>query len=263
MTIKTIPGMFKINDKVIIITGVGLIGSVVLKAIAEAGAKVIFCDINKSKGKEIESEYKKEGLNVSFKELDITSEDSVNEVIDFCISKFERIDSWINIAYPRSQDWGNHNILEYKSWKENVNKHLGGYYITSIKAAEIMKVQGYGCLLNFSSIYGITAPDFKIYEGTDMTNPIAYTAIKGGINMFTKYIAAYYGKYNVRANVIAPGGVFDNQPEPFYTNYKKRVPLNRMARPEDMVGPVIFLVSDASTYITGQVIAVDGGWTIW
>ena len=125
-----------------------------------------------------------------------------------------------------------------------------------------MKQQKSGSIINFSSIYGINAPDFSVYNGTDIDMPIAYAEIKGGINMLTKYIASKYGKFNVRANIIAPGGVFDNQQEIFVKNYENKVPLKRMANLKDIVGPVIFLLSEAASYITGHILIVDGGWTI-
>ena len=125
-----------------------------------------------------------------------------------------------------------------------------------------MKKQNKGSIINFSSIYGVSAPDFKIYKGTELSMDITYAVIKGGINMLTKYLASFYGEYNIRANVIAPGGVFDNQAEKFVMNYTKNVPLGRMALPEDIVGAVIFLMSEAASYITGQILLIDGGWTI-
>ena len=264
LTTRIWPDIFKLDDKVIVVTGAGLIGSKIIKILAEAGAKVIISDIDEQVGERLEDEFKKKNfVDIVFKKSDITKEESVNSIIKYCIKEYNRIDAWVNTAYPQTEDWGDSNITSYSIWKKNVTMHLGGYFISSIKAAETMRKQKYGSIINLSSIYGITAPDFSIYEGTDIKNEIPYAAIKGGINMLTKYIATYYGKYNIRANVIAPGGVFNNQPEPFPSNYKKRVPLNRMATPEDIAGPVLFLISDAASYITGHILVVDGGWTVW
>ncbi|MHA1764672.1 MAG: SDR family oxidoreductase [Promethearchaeota archaeon] len=248
----------------IVVTGAGLIGEAIIEALAQAGAIVIFSRLNEHKGEKLVSDLKKKDLEVNFKKMDVSNENSVDDFIHFCLENFKRIDGWINAAYPRTKDWGNKkNLTNFTSWKENINMHLGGYYLTSIKAAEIMKRQESGSIVNYGSIYGVTAPDFSIYEGTEMTVPIAYSSIKGGINMLTKFIATFYGRYNVRANVLAAGGIFDNQPASFVSNYIKKVPLGRMGTPEDLIGPTLFLISDASKYITGQILLVDGGWTTW
>lgn len=264
LTTKYWPNIFRLDNKVVVVSGVGLIGSEVVRGLAEAGATVVFTDINEEKGKKLEEEYKNLNLYLFFKKMDIANEESVDNFLEECVKKFGRIDAWVNMAWPRTEDYDvKESLFNFDTFKKNINMHLGGYYLTSLKVAEIMKKQKSGSIVNFSSTYGITAPDFSIYEGTEMTNKIHYAANKGAINMLTKYISTLYGSYNVRSNVLAPGGVFDNQPEPFITNYINKTPLKRMARPEDIVGPVIFLVSDASSYVTGHILMVDGGWTIW
>jgi NAD(P)-dependent dehydrogenase (short-subunit alcohol dehydrogenase family) len=126
-----------------------------------------------------------------------------------------------------------------------------------------MAKQRGGAIINLASIYGNVAPDFSIYEGTEMTMPVAYSAIKGGIIALTRYIATYYAHYNVRANTVSPGGIFDHQKPSFVERYSKKTPLGRMARPEEIVGAVVYLASDASSYVTGHDLIVDGGWTAW
>jgi NAD(P)-dependent dehydrogenase (short-subunit alcohol dehydrogenase family) len=124
-----------------------------------------------------------------------------------------------------------------------------------------MKRQGFGSLINMSSIYGLTGPDFTIYEGTQMTTPVAYSAIKGGINNMSRYLASYYGPYQVRVNTVSPGGIFDNQPQQFVENYNKKVPMRRMGSPKDIVAAVHYLLTDEASYVTGHNLVVDGGWT--
>ena len=124
-----------------------------------------------------------------------------------------------------------------------------------------MIIQGSGSLINMSSIYGLVGPDFTIYEGTDMTMPGAYSAIKGGLNNLTRYLASYFGKYQVRINTVSPGGIFDNQPESFVNNYNKKVPKKRMVDPKDIVSAVQYLLTDEASYVTGHNLVVDGGWT--
>ena len=119
-----------------------------------------------------------------------------------------------------------------------------------------------GSIINISSIYGSLAPDFTIYKGTNMTMPAAYSAIKGGINNFTKYLASYYGSKGIRVNSISPGGILDNQDKTFVRHYEEKVPLQRMGKPEDIAPSVSFLLSDDASYITGHNLLIDGGWSI-
>tara|TARA_B100001093_G_C26599082_1_gene915056 strand:- start:529 stop:909 length:381 start_codon:yes stop_codon:yes gene_type:complete len=125
-----------------------------------------------------------------------------------------------------------------------------------------MSKQQNGCIVNISSIYGSLAPDFSIYDGTEMTMPAAYSVIKSGVNNFTRYLASYYGPKQIRVNSISPGGVFDNQNKTFVANYIKKVPLGKMATPKDIAPSVSFLLSDEAKYITGHNLVIDGGWSI-
>jgi NAD(P)-dependent dehydrogenase (short-subunit alcohol dehydrogenase family) len=168
----------------------------------------------------------------------------------------------VNNAYPRTNDWGNKmEDFPFDSWRKNVDLHLNGYYLCCKIALEQMKQQGSGSLINMSSIYGIVGPDFTVYEGTEMTNAVAYSAIKGGLVNLSRYLASYFGSYQVRVNCISPGGIYDRQNETFLKNYNKKVPLKRMGNPEDIAAAVHFLLSDDSAYVTGHNLIVDGGWT--
>ena len=119
-----------------------------------------------------------------------------------------------------------------------------------------------GSLVNVASIYGVVGNDFTVYENTGgMTSPAAYSAIKGGVINFTRYLASYYGKYNVRVNTVSPGGVFDYQNETFVKQFESRVPLRRMAKPQEIAPGVAFLLSDDASYISGHNLMIDGGWT--
>ena len=124
-----------------------------------------------------------------------------------------------------------------------------------------MKKRG-GSIINIASIYGVVAPDFSIYEGTTMTMPGAYAAIKSGIIGMSRYMASYYAPYKIRVNSVSPGGIRDKQPVSFIKKYEKRTPLGRMGTPADVAAAVLYLSADASSYVTGQNIIVDGGWTI-
>lgn len=246
--------MKQIEDKVIIVTGgKGLLGSAILSELTKHGAVCINADINCNKQIE-KGEYF----------CDITNAESVTELINATVSHYGKIDGWVNNAYPRTKDWGKITFSDesMESWRKNVDMHLSGYALCSQLALNQMKAQGFGSLINMSSIYGILGPDFSIYEGTTMNNPSAYAAIKGGIVNLTRYMAAYYGEFHVRVNCISPGGIFDNQNPVFVEKYNKKTPLKRMGNPSDIAPAVAFLLSDGASYITGQNLVIDGGWSI-
>lgn len=244
--------MFSIKDKIIVVTGGnGLLGRKMVSTFRDQGATVIAADIH----------FEMQGEDDFL--IDITDEDSVKNGIVNIVEKYNKIDGWINNAYPRTKDWGlKFENIPLDSWKKNVDMHLNGYFLCCQVVLEQMKRQGFGSLVNMSSIYGLVGPDFTIYEGTEMTTPAAYSAIKGGLNNFTRYLASYYGAYQIRVNTVSPGGIFDNQPESFVTNYNKKVPMKRMGSPKDIVSAVYFLLTDDSSYITGHNLIVDGGWSI-
>jgi NAD(P)-dependent dehydrogenase (short-subunit alcohol dehydrogenase family) len=246
--------LFSCKGKVAVVTGgSGLLGREMAAALLEQGATVYNADIAG-----LSSRKKIRNLR-----LDICDEKSIVEAFSKINKEAKQIDILVNSAYPRTPDWGKKmEDVPFGSWKANLNDHLGGYFLCCREAARYMKKQGGGSIINIGSIYGVIGPDFSLYEGTDMTSPAAYAAIKAGIIGFTRYLASYYGKYHVRANVISPGGVHDRQPKVFVDRYCRKTPLCRMAKPSDLAGAVVFLASDASSYVTGHNLMVDGGLTI-
>lgn len=257
------PDKFSLKDRVVAITGgAGLIGTQICYAAAQAGGEVIIAENNIEQGTKLEEDLCSRGYKAKAYYFDITNEKNIESTISEIINEKNKIDVWINCAYPRTSDWGNKfEDIKSESWKRNIDMHLNGYFLCCQKVFQVMKEQNSGSIINFSSIYGMVGPTFSIYEGTNMTMPAAYSAIKGGIINFTRYLAAYGGKYNIRVNAVCPGGVFDNQDEKFVEKYNSHTPLGRMAMPEEIAGPVLFLASDAASFITGQILAVDGGWT--
>ncbi len=253
--------IFSCSDKVALVTGgCGLIGKEISSALADFGAKVYIADINQ---KEYHLLMKKnDGLK--FVRMDIGSAPSVRKAFLKIALKENRLDILVNCAYPRTADWQDiFEDIRFESWRANLNNHLGGYFLCCQQAAEMMRKRRSGSIINIASIYGMTAPDFGLYKGTNKTMPAAYAAIKAGVIGLSRYLATYYAKYNIRSNVISPGGVFDRQDPGFVRKYKKRVPLAKMAEPQDIAAAVVFLASRASKYITGINLPVDGGWTAW
>lgn len=255
---------FSLQNKVAFITGgLGLIGRNISYAFASAYARTIILDIDDPKGQQIAKEIQSNGYDAQYEHFDVTDLEQCRGKIEALAASYGSIDVWVNNAYPRTKDWGNTvENLEITSWRKNIDMHLNSYSWLSKEVALLMKkMKIAGSIINFGSIYGIIGADFSIYEGTSMTNPMGYAAIKGGIVNVSRYLASYFGPSGIRVNTICPGGIFDNQPEVFVKNYEKKVPLKRMGKPEEIASTVLFLASKASSYITGATIMVDGGWT--
>jgi len=256
---------FKLTHKIAVVTGgAGLIGKVTCQALAEAGAKVYIADKDKKKGKEVEKALTAMGLRTEWIDLDITCEKSIKSTIAKIGGQEGKIDIWINSAYPRTSDSAvKFENVKANSLRKNVDMHMNGYFLCCQHILAVMKKQKKGVLINLGSHYGVLAPNFSIYEKTEMTTAAAYSLIKGGIVNFSRYLATYFAPYNIRVNAVCPGGVSDGQPKTFVQKYNKLVPLKRMAKPEEIAGVILFLCSDASSYVTGQVIMVDGGLSAW
>ena len=252
-----------LENKVVVITGgAGLIGKGFARAVVESGGTAVVADLDVIAGNKVKDEISTDlGTdNIDFVEVDITSRESVTGMIEIIIAKYKAIDALVNNAYPRNKNYGSKfEDVTYEDFCENVNLHLGGYFLMS---QEIVQ-QERGVIVNIASIYGFMAPRFELYENANFTMPVEYSAIKGGLLSLTKYLASYLGKHGITVNAMSPGGVHNNQSESFVTQYSKRAIIgNRMAEPDDLTGALIFLLSDASRYITGQNIVVDGGWSI-
>jgi len=241
-----------LKDKVIIVTGGGgLLGKEFIKNLKSKGATAINADIN------AETNFKKNTLNI-----DITSEKSIINAIKLISDFYGKIDGLVNNAYPRTEDWGTKfEDISFDSWKINVDIQMNTTFLFIQKIMpELLKTKG--SIVNITSIYGVVGNDFSVYENTGIGTAAQYSAIKGGIINFTRYLASYYGKQGIRLNCVSPGGIFDNQNPIFVANYEKKVPMKRMGHPDDIAPAVSFLLSDEAKYITGQNLIVDGGWTI-
>lgn len=257
--------MLDFSGKTAIVTGAcGLLGKEFSRAFLECDANVILCDINEEQGIILQNKFNLEYDNRSlFFPMNITSEIDLQSFIQYCKKQSFSIDILVNNAYPRNNNYGNDfKLISFKDWRENIDMHLNGYFNVIQKISMVMMKQNKGNIINIASIYGFLGPNFSLYEGTSMTNPAEYSAIKGAIINFTRYLSTYLAP-NIRANCISPGGVFDKQNQMFVDRYNKLTPMSRMANPDDIATVVLFLASDLSKYITGQNIVVDGGWSVW
>lgn len=241
-----------LRDKVIIITGgCGLIGRAIVDDIQKKGGIVINADIS------VETDMEK-GLY----HLDISDDTSIISLVRQTVEIYGRIDGLVNSAYPRTKDWGAFfEDIDLASWRKNVDMQMNSCFVLCQATLRVMAEQGFGSIVNIASIYGVVGNDFTLYEEYGGTSPAAYCAIKGGIINFSRYLASYYGKKNIRVNCVSPGGIFDNQHPSFVERYCAKVPMKRMGNPDDIAPAVSFMLSDEAKYVTGQNLVVDGGWT--
>lgn len=266
---------FSLKGKVAIVTGgAGIIGSHFCKGLASAGANVAVVDINIESAEVLVAEVK-ENYGVKAKAIccDLTNEQSVKEMVQAVLNEFGQIDILHNNAAGKSSNlnafFAPFEDYDLEQWKEIMNTNLDSMFLVAKHVGKVMKEQGTGgSIIQTASIYGVMGPDNRIYEDSyyldrQINTPAIYSASKGGVVALTKYLATYWAKDGIRVNTITPGGVESGQNEIFKKNYGNRVPLGRMAQAEEMVGALIYLASDASSYVTGQNILIDGGLSAW
>jgi NAD(P)-dependent dehydrogenase (short-subunit alcohol dehydrogenase family) len=264
---------FDITDKVIVVTGgTGLLGSLYCRRLAEAGAHVILSDLDHDKCKALADCIRKEtGGRCEGAVVDLAQELSVKQWAADILDIHGSVDVIVNNAATKSKHFFA-PLEEYslQDWNEVMAVNVTGIFLVSRELGPCMARRGRGSIINISSIYGVVGPDQRIYEGShyedmggQINTPLIYSATKGAVVAMTRYLATYWGSKGVRANTLTPGGVNTGQNETFRNLYAEKVPLGRMAEAEDMVGALIYLSSDASSYVNGQNIIVDGGWTAW
>lgn len=255
-----------LTDKIVFITGgAGLLGQVFVESVIENGGTAIVADINLEAAKlAAEQINEKNGTNKAYPlALDITSKSSLVAAISSLDNQFGKIDALVNNAYPRNKNYGRHFFdVEYDDFCENLSINLGGYFLASQQFAQYFKQQGFGHIINISSIYGMIAPRFDIYNNTSMTTPVEYAAIKAGLLQLTKYMSKYFKGMNIRVNSISPGGIIDSQPTSFLKAYEHFCANKGMLDKEDLVGALIFLLSDMSRYVNGHNLVVDDGFSL-
>lgn len=260
--------IFKLDGKVAIVTGgAGLYGKPISLALAEAGALVIVASRDLEKCDAYAMTLKLQGLKAEGMFLDMGDEQSIRDFTKKIIERHGQIDILVNNAVSR-EGFKDLEDVSKTEWECSQQINSTGLMLITQAVVLEMKARGSGNIINIGSIQGVVGPNFGVYGNTGMTSPLNYTYDKWGMVGFTKWLANFYGKFNIRANCISPGGYGPGVAEligqnEFVENYKKLTPLGRFAEDDDIKGPVIFLASEASAYITGHNLLVDGGWTSW
>jgi 2-deoxy-D-gluconate 3-dehydrogenase len=269
---------FDLKDRVAVVTGgAGLLGVEFCKALAEAGAAVAVVDLNGEAAKKVASSLTKDGYRANGFAVDVTQPDSVKRLLASVLSDFGRLDILVNSAaldpkfdagaVSRGITPGSFEDYPLDQWNAALNVNLTGMFLVTQACVKPMIEQGRrGSIINICSTYGLNGPDQRIYikEGRRVAfKPVYYTVTKAGVLGFTKYLAAYYAGTEIRVNALTPGGIFNEHEEYFVKNYSAKTILGRMARKDEMNGALLFLASDASSYMTGGNLVVDGGWTAW
>ena len=263
---------FRLDNKIaFVFGGLGLIGRQVSIAFMMAGAKTIVLDINKKDGSIFMSEMKKMNYELSYSYFDCADIKNIEKNYSKLIIEIGCPNIFINCSYPKTDNWeeNSFNKATLESYTDNVNYHLNSYVWLARLAGEAMvSDRKHGSIIQLGSIYGVVGQNLSIYEGTEMHENMTYAVIKGGITNMTRQMASYYGKFNIRVNTLCPGGLEDPVSEynsvvnsVFDEQYKKQTPIKRRGKAEEIASTALFLASDASSYITGTTIMVDGGWT--
>jgi NAD(P)-dependent dehydrogenase (short-subunit alcohol dehydrogenase family) len=266
---------FELTDKVALITGgAGLIGSNVAQAFASIGAKIAIVDIDGDAAIKCANDVSARNSTEAFGfQCDVSLPDSVAAMVRAVGEKFDEINILFNNAATNSGNLEDYYVpfeeFSFSVWQKIMSVNIDGMFLIAQAVGKQMVAQGAGgSIIQTSSIYGLAAPDLRIYEGSlrhgvQMSLPAVYSTSKSAVVGLSRYLSTYWADQNIRVNTLVPGGIDDGVNNIFRENYAARVPLGRMAKVNDMVGAVIFLASDASSYITGQELVVDGGWTVW
>jgi NAD(P)-dependent dehydrogenase (short-subunit alcohol dehydrogenase family) len=254
---------FSLVGRVALVTGGAgpLFGRSISTALAEAGATLITASRSLQRNEQFAGEMQNRGYDVHGLAFDLLDPASIDALHDHVLEEFGRLDIVVNSALAQQGHRGGFADQKTSDLDTVAQGDFAGLFRHCQRAVAAMKQQGRGSIINIASIYGVVSNDPGLYAGTEMVQPPTYNFVKAGMINFTRYLACYFGRDGIRANCISPGGYLNNQPEPFVQRYSDRVPLGRMMNNDDLQGAVVFLASDASAYVTGANLMVDGGWT--
>jgi NAD(P)-dependent dehydrogenase (short-subunit alcohol dehydrogenase family) len=266
---------FSLQGKTAIVTGgAGILGKHFCSALSDFGANVAVADLNADAASRIASELEERyGVQARGYYCDVSSPVSVDSFVNEVVGAFGRIDILHNNAASKSKDLSQFfaPFEEYslEQWREVMSVNIDGMFLMAQAVGKQMIKQGTGgSIIQTASIYGAMAPDQRIYKGSHylgvtINTPAVYSASKAAVIGLTKYLATYWADHGIRVNTLTPGGNESGQNEEFIRNYSNRIPLGRMGMPHEMTGALVYLASDASSYVTGQNIFVDGGLHAW
>lgn len=268
---------FKLEGRVAVVTGgAGQLGTEFCRTLAEAGASVLVADLDQEAAGKVAQELTEAGFPSIGFGLDVTRIDSVQELAAVTLKKFGRLDILVNSAAldpkfdpdatAKGIAPGAFEDYPLEQWNDALNVNLTGMFLVTQACVGPMREHGKGSIINIGSTYGLNGPDQQIYikDGQRVAyKPVYYTTTKAGVLGFTKYLAAYYADTEIRVNTLTPGGVFNDHEDYFVKNYSAKTIMGRMAHKDEMNGALLFLASDASSYMTGNNLIVDGGWTAW
>lgn len=268
---------FDLRDRTILLTGgAGLLGREFAAALAATQAHVVIADINRDAARSLATEITaKHGAEALGLEMDVSDRASVHTAVKQTLDTFGQIDVLINNAAldpkfdPAHQVEHTGTFEDYplELWNQSLAVNLTGMFLCAQSVAQPMLSQGRGVIINISSIYGLVGPDQRLYENpanlTPAYKPVTYSVTKSAVTGLTRYLATYWAGKNIRVNTLTLGGVFNQHEDEFVQRYSARTPLGRMAHRSEYNSALLFLASDASAYMTGANLVVDGGWTAW
>ena len=258
--------LFDLKGRVAIITGgAGTLGGVFARVLAGAGAHLVLVDINgeaaMARARDLERAGAEQAIGVA---VDLSDEHQIVDAVSRTEAQFGAIDILVNNAAARSPNFfAPLAELPLQEWDQVMRVNLTAMFVMVRAAERLLVASAHASIINISSIYGISAPDPGIYQEVSFNTPSIYSASKAGVIGLTRYLATYYAHTGIRCNAITPGGVFHGQPDPFVARYAARTPLGRMANADELAPALLYLASDASSYVTGHNLVVDGGWTAW